>query len=181
MRRALLYAVVVCVAFIGLLAVGQLTNNSQASDTFTGTQMGYTGALQTVVPAAGFDPDVPMSVKNYSPNQSPPDGRAAIRPPITRESVREYVLTNAVTVGGAAATNMQITNIQFMPIRELKKLLANDPLWDMWADDYPVVYVTLNGSVSLTIEDSEQVYRNAYRVFDARTGNELQAGVGVDK
>ena len=88
------------------------------------------------------------------------------------------VLANAVTVGGASATNMQVTEIQFTTVGDLKKLLTNDPLWDMWADDYPVVYVTLNGSISLSMDESQQVYQNAYRDFDARRGNELQAGVG---
>ena len=178
MKQALKYAGVLCSVLLILLALAQLANRGQASDTFIGTQGSYPGASETVVPAGGFDPDVPMSMKYSGSKQLPPEGRAAITPPVTSESVREYVLANAVTVGGASATNMQVTEIQFTTVGDLKKLLTNDPLWDMWADDYPVVYVTLNGSISLSMDESQQVYQNAYRVFDARSGNELQAGVG---
>jgi hypothetical protein len=107
-----------------------------------------------------------------------PEGSSAIRPPVTVASIRAYVTSNP-SGGGIVAENIQVTGVQFMTAGQLRTLL-NNPAVDSYPPAEPVVYVTLSGDFRAPDPDQSAgntpVYHTAFRVFSARTGNELMGG-----
>jgi hypothetical protein len=170
---------------LGLFAMLALAGRSIAIGAVSGGPHIQTGASQTVVPQGqgGADPSGPVPLSQQYAGRSPqsltpPTGASAVAPPVTVDRVRTYVLRHPLNLSGKEAANMQVENIQLTTAGELKKLLNHVPWWDNWSADHPMVYVWLSGSFPVyDMDNAEHTYPFAYRVFDARTGNELQAGI----
>lgn len=107
-----------------------------------------------------------------------PTGVQAIDPPVTEAKVQQYVKQH-LAQGGIAASNIGVLSIRFLTVAELETLMStNDPYWDSFPPDEPLVLVHLSGDFSYSdMSDMRHLAQRAYKVFSARTGNELMGGV----
>ncbi len=161
------------------LAISLFSGRGLARNLEASAPISYAGASETVVPASLPDTEIPLSQQRVGKPQSAPAGKTGITPPVTVDTVRSFVAAHPLNVMSVAVQDLSVTNIQFTTAGALRAAL-DDPLWDMWAKDYPMVYVSFSGDFLVSPIGSEQSdkYTFGYRVFDARTGNELQSGVG---
>jgi hypothetical protein len=121
-------------------------------------------------PAAAFEPD-PSAVGK------PASGRAAIAAPangqITEAQARDYVTSHRLP--HADATNMTIVSISFLPHQQVRALLHSANLG--LADNAPLCLVVMSGKFAFSgPPGANPTFPYADEVFDARTGNLLQAG-----
>ncbi len=125
---------------------------------------------------------VPTLATNPDEQGKPPSsitGVSAITPPVTAAGVEDYV-TSSLSWGEITGRNVRVQDIQFTTMSDFKAQRSeNDPYWDNFPPTEPVVYVTLSGDFSFwDMDNKEQIYHSAYRVFSAVTGNELGGGAG---
>ena len=108
----------------------------------------------------------------------PASGRAAIPAPpanaqITDAQVRSYVLSHRVP--HAQATNMVILSTNFISSQQVRSLLHSANLG--LPDEEPMCLVILSGKFVFSgPPGATSTFPIAVEVFDARTGNLLQAG-----
>ena len=121
-------------------------------------------------PAPAFEPD-PSAVGK------PASGRAAIAAPasgqITEAQVRDYVTSHRLP--HADATNVAIVSTSFLTHQQVRTLLHSANLG--LPDDAPLCLVVMSGKFAFSgPPGATPTFPYADEVFDARTGNLLQAG-----
>jgi len=174
MRKSLIFSGLVLIGLVLSVSILSLSSSSGYASLPNPLQLLYPGL--TPLPAQSPIPNPFATMTAVGRPQTKAEGGSAISPPVTEARVRDYIATHLST-GGIMALNTTVESVQFITIKQLKVLLNNDPFLDQFPLDEKVVYVTLIGDFSVPDAPTDTVMHSAYRVFSARTGNELMGGL----
>jgi hypothetical protein len=185
MRKPMIFLGALLIAGLMLAALpsiwlydGGFAARGVAVPTPQGTEIKVPDGGQTPFPAQSPAPDPLTQIKDGTP--SPPEGASAITPPVTEAKVRQYIANNT-QMSEINAKNIKVDSFEFLSANELNQRLGgnaglNAGLNGVPADE-PFVYVRLSGDFTFyDMDNVEHIFHSAFRVFSARTGNEVMGG-----